>query len=183
VELAALSTEHKIGLAVAGAVFIVFSLVSALVIPRWNPEFPGRRRNLFVLACLLLLVGMMSAVFVFGQESEESEAGETPTGETPPPGEQPPPPPAGNAAAGKAVFDSAGCASCHTFAPAGSTGNVGPDLTTALEAKDAAFIRVSIVDPNAEIAKGYQPNIMPANFGTQLSKQQLDNLIAFLQSG
>ena len=34
----------------------------------------------------------------------------------------------GGAAAGKALFTNNGCASCHTFAPAGATGKVGPDL-------------------------------------------------------
>ena len=184
-ELAALSTGNKLGLAAMAAVFIAFSLVSALVIPRWKPDFPAPRRNVFVLASVVLLVAMMSAVFVFGQESEESEAGETPTSETQPTGEQPapPPPPAGNAAAGKPVFASAGCGSCHTFVPAGSTGTVGPDLSEVLKGKDAAFIRESIVDPNAEIASGYQPNIMPPDFGQQLSTTQLNNLVAFMQSG
>ena len=48
----------------------------------------------------------------------------------------PPPPPAetdtggdtGEAVDGAAVFASAGCGSCHTFTPAGSTGTVGPNL-------------------------------------------------------
>jgi mono/diheme cytochrome c family protein len=184
VELAAISTTNKIGLAAVGAVFITFSLVSALLIPRWRPDFPGRGRNLFVLVCVALLVGMMAAVFVFGGESEESQAGEAPTTETQTTGEQPPapPPPTGDATAGKAVFDANGCGSCHTFAPAGSTGTVGPDLSQALQGKDAAFIRESIVDPNAQIASGYQPNIMPGTFGDQLSRQQLDDVVAFLQS-
>src|SRR5207253_3551929 len=34
----------------------------------------------------------------------------------------------GGAQSGKAVFASNGCASCHTFAPAGAAGKVGPDL-------------------------------------------------------
>ena len=35
---------------------------------------------------------------------------------------------AGGVPEGEAIFNSAGCASCHTFAPAGSTGTVGPNL-------------------------------------------------------
>jgi mono/diheme cytochrome c family protein len=183
VPLAALSTGHKIGLAVAAAIFIGFSLVSALLIPRWKPDFPGRARNLYVVVCLALLVGMMAAVFVFGAESEESHAEEPPAGETQPTGEQPPPPAAeGNAAAGRQVFASAGCGACHTFQPAGTNATVGPDLSEVLSGKDAAFIHESIVDPNAEVAQGYQPGIMPENFGTQLSEQQLNDLVAFLQS-
>jgi mono/diheme cytochrome c family protein len=183
VPLAALSTEHKIGLAVMAAVFILFALVSALVIPRWKPEFPGRGRALFILVTIALFAGMMTAVFVFGKESGESEAGgssgaETTTAHPPPP----PTPPKGNPAAGKQVFAANGCASCHTFQPAGATGTVGPDLSQVLKGKSVAFIHQSIVDPNAVIAPGYQPNIMPQTFGSTLSTKQLDDLVAFLQS-
>ncbi len=88
----------------------------------------------------------------------------------------------GDPAAGKQVFDAQGCGSCHAFEPAGSTGNVGPNLSEALKGKDAAFIQQSIVDPNAEIADGFQPNIMPQTYGSQLSDKQLADLVAFLQS-
>ena len=88
----------------------------------------------------------------------------------------------GDPAAGKEVFDAQGCGSCHAFEPAGSTGNVGPDLTEALKDQDAEFIRQSIVDPNAEVADGFQPNIMPQTYGSQLSDKQLADLVAFLQS-
>ena len=88
----------------------------------------------------------------------------------------------GDPAAGKQVFDAQGCGSCHAFEPAGSTGNVGPNLSEVLKGKDAAFIQQSIVDPNAEIADGFQPNIMPQTYGSQLSDKQLADLVAFLQS-
>ena len=50
-----------------------------------------------------------------------------------------------------------------------------------LQDKDAAFVRQSIVDPNAEIAPGYQPGIMPSF--DQLSDQQVNDLVVFLTSG
>ena len=89
----------------------------------------------------------------------------------------------GNAAAGKAVFESNGCGGCHTFKPAGATGKIGPDLDKVLKGKDAEFIQTSITDPNAEIASGFQPNVMPQDYGSKLSAQQLADLVAFLQSG
>ena len=82
---------------------------------------------------------------------------------------------------GKSVFASAGCASCHTLKAAGATAEVGPDLDKVLAGKDEDFIRQSILDPNAEIAKGYQPNVMPSTFSDSLSKEQLDNLVTFLR--
>jgi cytochrome c oxidase subunit 2 len=88
----------------------------------------------------------------------------------------------GDPAAGKQVFDAQGCGSCHAFKPAGSTGNVGPNLSEVLKGKDAAFIQQSIVDPNAEIAKGFSPNIMPQTYGSTLSAKELADLVAFLQT-
>jgi cytochrome c oxidase subunit 2 len=87
---------------------------------------------------------------------------------------------AGNPAAGKALFTSSGCGGCHTFKAAGSTGKTGPDLDEGLKGKDAEFIRQSIVDPNAEIAEGFQPGVMP-NYGQQLDSKQVADLVAFLQ--
>jgi cytochrome c oxidase subunit 2 len=77
------------------------------------------------------------------------------------------------------LFTSAGCAGCHTLAAAGATAKVGPDLGK-LGDVDANFIRTSIVDPNADVTKGYQPNVMPQNFGDQLSKEELDALVKYL---
>jgi cytochrome c oxidase subunit II len=77
------------------------------------------------------------------------------------------------------IFTSAGCSGCHTLAKAGATGTVGPDLGK-LGNVDANFIRTSIVDPNAKITKGFKPNIMPQNFKTQLSKEELDALVKYL---
>jgi cytochrome c oxidase subunit II len=45
---------------------------------------------------------------------------------------------------------------------------------------DAAFIRRSIVDPNADVTRGYDPNIMPQDFGDKLSKEELDALVKYL---
>lgn len=96
---------------------------------------------------------------------------------------------AGNAAQGKALFTSLGCTSCHTFKPAGSTGTVGPNLDTrpAQDAKKAhmalaAFVRQSIVAPNAFIAPGYPKGLMPSTFAS-LPKAKLDALVAFLTGG
>ena len=87
------------------------------------------------------------------------------------------------AAAGKKVFNDDGCGGCHTFAPAGPNGTIGPNLDEALKGKDADFIKESITDPNAEVASGFQPNIMPQDYGSQLTSQQIADLVAFLQTG
>src|SRR3954468_2746700 len=86
----------------------------------------------------------------------------------------------GDPAAGKEVFTSAGCAGCHTLKAAGSSATIGPDLDTALQGKDATFVLESIIDPNKEVASGFQPNVMPGTFGESLSDEQLADLVAFL---
>ncbi len=91
-------------------------------------------------------------------------------------------------AAGKTIFVSNGCNGCHTFKPAGANGTVGPDLDKLSEAAQKAgqplnaFIRQSIVDPNAYIAPGYPRGVMPETFAS-LPKAQLDALVKFLSGG
>lgn len=77
--VAGLSTGHKIGLAVVGAVFIVFALSMSFLAPRRWSDFPGKNgMGPFVIACVVLFAGMLSAVYFFGKESE-AKAGESPT--------------------------------------------------------------------------------------------------------
>jgi len=88
--------------------------------------------------------------------------------------------------AGAAVFKNNGCGACHTLTAAGAAGKVGPDLdkltTYAKQAKQplAAFVRSSIVNPNAYVQAGYPKNVMPGTFGTSIPKQQLDALVTYL---
>lgn len=89
-------------------------------------------------------------------------------------------------AAGLAVFNQNGCASCHTLSAANATGTIGPDLdklvSYAKQAKEPlpAFVHESIVDPEAYIQPGYPKGVMPTNFGHLLTKEQLDHLVTFL---
>ena len=80
--LLALSTGHKVGLALAVAAFAGFSLIVSMLVPRWRPQFPGRGMPVFLAAIALLFVGMLAAVEVFGAESGEAEAGAEATAET-----------------------------------------------------------------------------------------------------
>ncbi len=77
---------------------------------------------------------------------------------------------AGDPTAGKAVFASAGCGSCHTLADAGATGAVGPNLD---EAKPPAELVVDRVTNG----KGVMPP-----FGDQLSEQQIADVAAYVSS-
>jgi cytochrome c oxidase subunit 2 len=91
----------------------------------------------------------------------------------------------GDATAGAALFKAQGCGGCHTFQPAGTNGNVGPDLDKLPQyAKDANqgsladFVHESIQNPSAFIQPGYS-NQMP-DYGQSLSAKQIADLVAYL---
>jgi cytochrome c oxidase subunit 2 len=92
-------------------------------------------------------------------------------------------------AAGKALYtNTLGCASCHGD---NGQGGRGPALTGLLGkpvqldngstgTADEAYIRESILNPQAKIVAGYGP-IMPT-FAGQLSEEQLLQLVSFVKS-
>ncbi len=170
--LLAISNEGKIGLGVLAGLLIVFAILSAFYFPRRNPDFPGNRLGLFILVSVVLFVGTMVGVVVFAAEEEEAEHGaevtETTGTQT---GEEPEPPagePAGDAEAGEAVFESAGCVSCHTLEAAGSTGAVGPNLDEAKPDHDLVVDRVTN-------GSGAMPS-----FKGQLSEKQIQDVAAYV---
>jgi mono/diheme cytochrome c family protein len=88
---------------------------------------------------------------------------------------------------GDQIFTAAGCAGCHTFAPAGSNGTIGPSLNelksqagTLVPGKSAEeYVRESLEDPNAFIVKGFSANVMPS-FKGRLTDEQIQALIDYL---
>jgi cytochrome c oxidase subunit II len=92
------------------------------------------------------------------------------------------------AAAGQQLFQSLGCSSCHG---ANGEGGRGPVLAGVFGQKtqldngqsqtvDEAYIRESILNPQAKIVAGFGP-IMPT-FQGQVSEDQLVQLVAFIKS-
>jgi mono/diheme cytochrome c family protein len=87
---------------------------------------------------------------------------------------------------GEQIFTAAGCAGCHTFAPAGSNGTIGPSLNELktqagnIEPGKSAeeYVRESIEDPSAFIVQGF-PNAMPA-FKGRLTDEQVQALVDYL---
>jgi cytochrome c oxidase subunit 2 len=87
----------------------------------------------------------------------------------------------GATAEGKQLFTSNGCNGCHTLADAGAKGNVGPNLDELPKSSlNETFIKESIVDPSAKVEKGFPDNVMPKNFGQQLSPDEIDALVKYL---
>src|SRR4051812_36904573 len=178
--VAGLSTGHKIGLAAVGGAFIVFALVSSFVLPRRNPNFPGKFMGLYVTLCVVFFAAMLSAVLVFGRESSEAKGNESPAhtstasgslpGQTTTSSSAPSPGPTtkGDPAAGKTVFASAGCSGCHTLKAAGATGNVGPNLDQ-LKPPEATVVH-QVINGGGQ---------MPAFKGT-LSAKQIQDVAAYV---
>jgi mono/diheme cytochrome c family protein len=176
---AGLSSGHKFGLAAVGGAFILFALVSSFVLPRRNPNFPGKNMGWYVALCVLFFVAMLSAVLVFGKEGKEV-AGESPArtetrsgslpGQTASTGSTTTAEPGGDAAAGKQVFASAGCGGCHTLKAAGSTGNVGPNLDDLKPDEQTVANQVE-----------HGGGAMPA-FKGQLSDTQIQDVAAYVAS-
>jgi mono/diheme cytochrome c family protein len=143
--LLALSSNQKLGLALAAAAFVVFALVCAMLIPRYRPNFPARHMGWFLTACAFFTAGMLLTIFFVAKESEQEAGAETNATETEP--AEPPPAPtetgaAGSDRVGKVIFTT-NCASCHTLADAGTTGTVGPNLDDLKPAQDVVVEQVT----------------------------------------
>ncbi len=76
----------------------------------------------------------------------------------------------GDPAAGKALFASQPCGSCHTLADAGTTGNVGPNLDD---------LKPSFQAVQQQVTNGGA--VMPS-FKGQLTPQQIDDIAAYVSS-
>ena len=88
------------------------------------------------------------------------------------------------ASAGKVVFTRE-CAACHSLLA--DTIIVGPSMKgiagqagARVADQDArAYLLSSIIDPGGYVLEGYQ-NLMPTNFGTRLTGEEIDALVAFM---
>jgi cytochrome c6 len=175
-------TGYQAGLLVVATSFIVFALVSALVIPRSRASFPGKRLGAFLGICALFFIAQVSAVLILAEvgEADEPAKAETTSAEPgPPPTESQPTQTTeptgttaqGDATAGKAIFvGTAGCSGCHTLADASATGKVGPDLDTLKPTYDAVV---------KQVTNGGQ--VMPS-FKDTLTEQQIQDVAAYVSS-
>ena len=78
------------------------------------------------------------------------------------------------------IVASYGCGACHKIA--GQSGAIGPDLSSIGATRDSDYLRRAILDPNAEVAEGYPPNLMPATYGSQFYAQELELLVAYMKA-
>jgi mono/diheme cytochrome c family protein len=141
--------------------------------PAWSQQFDGPLRD-----------DQIHDLATFVLNWEATALGEVEIAEVPTPAVEEEVDPV---ARGQEIFVSSGCGGCHTVQGI-SYGEVGPNLTqigqvaASRKADYSAeeYIRESIVNTNSFVVEGYQANIMPANYGEQLSSLELDDLVAFL---
>jgi mono/diheme cytochrome c family protein len=177
--IAAVTGLGKTVLLVVAITFILWALVTAIVVPKRREGFPRRLDAYILVTAVLFLAQMSTVVWVSNtQEVEEAHAAEAPSGQpgggggtkTTPASPTTTAPAAGDAAAGKQVFESAGCTSCHTLADAGASGTVGPYV-------DQAKPPASLVVDRVTNGKGVMPS-----FKGQLSEQQIQDVAAYVSS-
>jgi cytochrome c oxidase subunit 2 len=89
---------------------------------------------------------------------------------------------------GEKLFQQFGCSTCHLLDQQGRCPMLRGLYNKPVQLSDGrtvladdAYIRESILDPNAKIAAGFEPNVMP-EFKGQVSEENVIQLIAFIKS-
>lgn len=105
--------------------------------------------------------------------------------------------PEGNPTNGEVLAASQGCVACHVSAlvgpawmPTDAESGIGSRAESRLEQADYTgsaatpeqYLIESIIRTNDFIVEGFPPNVMPDNYGENLSAQDLADLVAYLQS-
>ena len=131
--------------------------------PTWSVDYGGPLRNDQIDSVV---------AYVLSWEQSAPELGDPNATPTPVPGDTP-------EERGQNLFTGMGCVGCHVIN--GQGGAVGPELTN-IYSKGEEYIHSSIVTPNAIIAEGFQPDIMPQNFADRLTEEHISDIIAYLRS-
>jgi cytochrome c oxidase subunit 2 len=90
---------------------------------------------------------------------------------------------------GAALAEGMGCLVCHSVdgtpgsGPTwkGLAGSSRPLVSGETAIADDAYLHAAIVDPSSEIVRGYD-DLMPDNYGTQLSPEEIDDLVEYIKS-
>jgi mono/diheme cytochrome c family protein len=106
--------------------------------------------------------------------------------------------PEGDAAAGQVLAEQTfGCTACHTMTAVGppwtaEDGLPGIGIRGGIRIQQAdytgnatssdQYLIESVVETNIHIVEGFQPNIMPADFGERITLQDMSDLLAFLKT-
>jgi cytochrome c5 len=78
----------------------------------------------------------------------------------------------------EAIIEELTCGMCHKIGE--EEGEMGPDLTTIGASFDKEYIRRALIDPNADIAEGFDAEMMPDTYGEDLSAKEMEMLVDYL---
>jgi mono/diheme cytochrome c family protein len=147
----------------------------AVVVPGFENIMTDMRRQLSeaqIWAVVAFLESQGGEVTVTGADIPAAAGGSEPAGGPAPSATMEP----------VALLTEKGCVGCHALD--GNGPPIGPPFDGMGRRISADRIRKGILDPNAEVAKGFEQfaGTMPAIFGEQLSAAQLEILVQFLAS-
>jgi nitric oxide reductase subunit C len=132
-----------------------------------------RREEMKKLLLVLLLILVLALVACGGDAAPESSA------------------PSGDAAAGEKVFSEVAapaCTTCHSLTPGEklvgpSLATIGSDAGSRVGGQSAAdYLHESVTDPNAFVVDGFPSNVMTDTYGSSLTEQQIEDLVAYMQT-
>jgi mono/diheme cytochrome c family protein len=70
------------------------------------------------------------------------------------------------------------CEACHTISE--EAGDAGPNLSRIGATRDREYLRRALLEPNAEIAEGFEEDMMPPDLGQQMYASELEIMLDFL---
>jgi cytochrome c len=160
--------------------------------PTWSQDFGGPLRD-------DQINSLVAYVMNWQDRALQEAAGPTPTPMANAMGtDMTVPLPPGDAGRGKTLTEGPlGCVGCHILSatgpawmPSGDTPGIGARAETRFTESDYTghatsaeqYLLESIVTPNAFVVSGFEPNIMPENYGERLTVQDAADIIAYLQS-
>jgi len=80
----------------------------------------------------------------------------------------------------EAALEKFSCAACHNLG--GSGADVGPKLAGIGQRLSTDEIQQAILDPNAVVSEGFEPDTMPADYGEQMRVSELQMIVDYLST-
>lgn len=140
--------------------------------------------GMFGIGLMIGFLGAMALLFIVLISRDASQQSDPSPAASAPAQESESAPAESEALDGATIAQTVGCAACHSIdgsvlvGPSwlGLLGSTAPDGSTI----DEAYLRESIVDPDASIAEGFNSGLMPPNYGSTLTDAEIDALVSYI---
>ena len=76
------------------------------------------------------------------------------------------------------ILENFDCEACHTITE--EAGDAGPKLSAIGAKRDRDYLRRALLNPNADIAEGFEEDLMPDDLGQQIYASELEILLDYL---